>query len=48
VEDAINRIFVSRLSFYKKGDLQALAVVLMLSDKGTNAELISRIKDNLD
>ena len=48
VEDGINRIFVGRLSSYKKGDLRALAIALRLSDKGTNAELMSRIKDHLD
>ena len=48
VEDAMNQIFVGQLSSYKKGDLRALAVALALSDKGTNAELISRIKTNLD
>ena len=44
----MNRIFIGRLSSYKKGDLCALAVVLALSDKGTNAELMSRIKAHLD
>jgi hypothetical protein len=44
----MNRIFISRLSSYKKGDLRALAVALMLSDKGTNAELMSWIKNHLD
>jgi hypothetical protein len=44
----MNWIFVGRLSSYKKGDLQALAVALTLSDKRTNAELILWIKNNLD
>jgi hypothetical protein len=44
----MNWIFISRLSSYKKGDLRALAVALALSDKGTNTELISQIKNNLD
>jgi hypothetical protein len=48
VEDGMNQIFIGRLSSYKKGDLRALAIALVLSDKGTNAELISRIKDHLD
>jgi hypothetical protein len=48
VEDSINRIFVGRLSSYKKGDLRALAIALRLSDKGMNAELMSWIKDHLD
>jgi hypothetical protein len=48
VEDGMNRIFIGRLSSYKKGDLRALAVALALSDKGTNAELMSRIKAHLD
>jgi hypothetical protein len=46
--DGMSQIFIGRLSSYKKGDLRALAVALVLSDKGTNAELISRIKDHLD
>ena len=48
VQDSINRIFIGRISSYKKGDLCVLAVALALSDKGTNAELMSRIKDHLD
>jgi len=44
----MSQIFVSQLLSYKKGDLHALAVVLTLSDKGTNVELMSRIKDHLD
>ena len=48
VEDGMNRIFVGQLSSYKKGDLRALAIALVLSDKGTNAELMTRIKDHLD
>jgi len=48
IVDSMSRIFVGRLSSYKKGDLRALAVALVLSDKGTNAELLSRIKDHLD
>jgi succinylglutamate desuccinylase len=48
VEDGMNRIFIGRLSSYKKGDLRALAVALALSDKGTNAELMSQIKAHLD
>ena len=48
VQDSINWIFIGRISSYKKGDLRALAVALALSDKGTNAELMSRIKDHLD
>jgi hypothetical protein len=44
----MNRIFIGQISSYKKGDLHALAVALVLSDKGTNAELMSRIKDHLD
>jgi hypothetical protein len=32
------------LAGYKKTDLRALAVVLSISDKGTNAELLSRIQ----
>jgi hypothetical protein len=48
VEDGMNRIFIGRLSSYKKGDLRALAVALTLSDKGTNAELMSWIKAHLD
>ena len=48
IADGMNRIFIGRLSSYKKGDLRALAVALVLSDKGTNAELVSRIKDHLD
>jgi hypothetical protein len=47
-KDSINWIFISWISSYKKGDLRALAVVLVLSDKGTNSELTSRIKDHLD
>jgi hypothetical protein len=48
VQDSINRIFIGQISSYKKGDLHALAVALVLSDKGTNAELMSQIKDHLD
>jgi hypothetical protein len=48
VEDGMNRIFIGWLSSYKKGDLRALAIALALSDKGTNAELMTRIKDHLD
>jgi hypothetical protein len=48
VEDGMNRIFISQLSSYKKGDLRTLAVALALSDKGTNAELMSQIKAHLD
>jgi hypothetical protein len=44
----MSRIFIGRLSSYKKGDLWALAIALVLSDKGTNTELISQIKDHLD
>jgi len=41
VKDSMNQIFIGQISFYKKGDLHALTVVLMLSDKETNAELTS-------
>ena len=44
----MNRIFIGWISSYKKGDLCVLAVALVLSDKGTNAKLMSRIKDHLD
>jgi len=44
----MSQIFIGRLSSYKKGDLWALAIALVLSDKGTNTELISQIKDHLD
>ena len=41
VEDGMNQTFIGRLLSYKKGDLCALAIALVLSDKGTNAELLS-------
>jgi len=41
VKDSMNQIFIGQISSYKKGNLHALAVVLMLSDKETNAELTS-------
>jgi hypothetical protein len=43
--DALNRDFAGRLTSYKKDDLRALAIALSISDKGTNAELLSRIED---
>ena len=52
VEDALNRDFTGRMAAYKKQDkkcdLQALAVALSLSDKGTNAELQSRIQSRFE
>jgi hypothetical protein len=44
----MNQTFIGQLLSYKKGDLRALAIALALSDKGTNAELLSWIKDHLD
>ncbi len=46
--DGMNWIFAGQLSSYKKGDLRALAIALVLSDKGTNADLMAQIKDHLD
>ncbi|KAH9015204.1 hypothetical protein EDB85DRAFT_2211933 [Lactarius pseudohatsudake] len=43
-EDALNRNFTGRLAAYKKNDLRALSIALSVSDKGTNAELLSRIQ----
>ena len=47
-EDALNRDFTGRMAAYKKCDLRALAVALSLSDKGTNAELQSRIQNRFE
>ena len=47
-EDALNRDFTGRMAGYKKCDLRALAVALSISDKGTNAELVSRIQNSFD
>jgi len=44
----MNWNFIGWISSYKKGDLHMLAIALVLSDKGTNAELMSWIKDYLD
>ena len=44
-EDALNQDFTGRMAGYKKCDLRALAVALSISDKGTNAELLTRIRD---
>jgi hypothetical protein len=44
-DDALNRDFTGRMAAYKKCDLRALAVALSLSDKGTNAKLLSRIQN---
>lgn len=48
VEDALNRDFTGRMAAYKKCNLRALAVALSLSDKGTNAELQSRIQNRFE
>ena len=48
LEDGMSQIFIGQLLSYKKGDLHTLAVVLALSDKGANVELMSQIKDHLD
>jgi DDE superfamily endonuclease len=47
-DDAVNRVFTGKISTYKRGDLRALAIALGIADKGTNADLSSRIKDHLD
>ena len=44
-DDAFNCNFSGRLALFKKDDLQALAIALSISDKGTNAELLSHIND---
>jgi hypothetical protein len=43
--DALNRRFNGWISSYKKDDLRALALALSISDKGTNNDLVARIKD---
>ena len=44
-DDALNRDFTGHLMSYKKDNLQALAIALSISNKGTNSELLSRIED---
>ncbi|KAH9955192.1 hypothetical protein BJV74DRAFT_790851, partial [Russula compacta] len=44
-DDALHCNFSGRLASFKKDDLRALAITLSLSDKGTNAELLSHIND---
>ena len=39
-EDVLNRLFMGRLSSYKKDDLRALAIALSLNNKNTNNALI--------
>ncbi len=40
-DDALNRVFSGCLASYKKGNLRALALAPSLSNKCTNAELLS-------
>ena len=47
-EDALNRDFTGRMAGDKKCDLRALAVALSISDKGTNAELLTRIQNTFE
>ena len=47
-DDALHREFTGRISSYKKNDLWALSIALGISDKGTNAELTTRIKAHFD
>jgi hypothetical protein len=47
-DDASNREFTGWISSYKKNDLWALSIALGISDKGTNAELSSQIKDHFN
>ena len=44
-DDALNRDFAGRLMSYKKDNLQALAIALSISNKGTNSGLLSHIED---
>ena len=44
-DDALNHNFSGQLALFKKDDLWALAITLSLSDKGTNAELLSCINN---
>jgi len=46
-EDAVSRIFSGRVRSYKKGDLQALARALLLSEDGTAEILKERIEEHL-
>ena len=47
-KDALNQDFTGRMAGYKKCNLQALAVALSISNKGTNAELVSCIHNSFD
>jgi len=47
-DDALHREFTGRISSYKKNDLQALSIALGISDKGTNVELTTWIRDHFD
>jgi hypothetical protein len=47
-DDALNRDFTGRMAAYKKVNLRALAIAIGVSDKGTNAELLSRIEDHFE
>ncbi len=40
--------FTGRIASFRKDDLRALALALSISDKGTNAELLTRIQDFFD
>jgi len=47
-DDALHREFTGRISSYKKNDLRALSIALGISDKGTNVELTTQIRDHFD
>jgi hypothetical protein len=47
-DNALNREFTGQISSYKKNDLRALSIALEISDKRTNADLSSQIKDHFD
>ena len=47
-DDALNRMFTGHIPSFWKDDLRALALAVSLSDKGTNAELQTRIQDFFD